>query len=169
MEVVNQMSAPLCPECKTPLATDRGDHRLRSSLDVTLLNVELRRCPDGHHVEAVIPALDGLYRALAIAVITKPSRLAPNEVRFLRKHLDWSGRDMARYFGVTPETVSRWESTTNPMSMRPTADRLLRTLVANRERRIIQAERLAQISDDDAPGHFEAHITSGDRWAAHAA
>jgi len=163
------MEAIACPDCSSTLETRREDYQLRSSLDVVLLDIEIRRCSGCGYSEAVIPNQDGLYRALALAVITKLARLAPNEIRFLRKYLDWTGRDLARYFGVTPETVSRWESRDRPMTMHPAADRLLRALVANRERRRLDAERLSAIGEGAEPGHFAARLEQGEAWLAEAA
>jgi len=36
-------------------------------------------------------------------------RLLPEEIRFLRTHLGYSGVDFAKAIGVVPETISRWE------------------------------------------------------------
>jgi len=49
----------------------------------------------------------------------------------LRKWLGWSGVDFAKHMGVTPETVSRWESVDNQKPMGGTAERLLRLAVAH--------------------------------------
>jgi putative zinc finger/helix-turn-helix YgiT family protein len=75
-----------------------------------------------------IPAIEGLHRQIAAAVIRKKGRLAPAEIRFLRKWLGWSGVDFAKRTGTKPETVSRWENGRTLMG--PQADRLLRVLVA---------------------------------------
>ena len=79
-------------------------------------------------IEVGIPGIEGLHRAIAEALIAKPARLAPEEVRFLRKHLGLSSADFAAHMGTTPEAVSRWER--GRAQMGPVADRLLRTLVA---------------------------------------
>jgi putative zinc finger/helix-turn-helix YgiT family protein len=95
---------------------------------VTLRGIEIRRCPQCGEHEAVIPRLEELHRTIAEAVSEKPARLAPAEIRFLRKYLGWSGADFAKHMGVTKESVSRWENGHEPMG--PTADRLLRLMVA---------------------------------------
>lgn len=99
-----------------------------SGLPVTLVNVEVRRCPKCGDFEVVIPKIEHLHALLAAAVISKASPLAPVEVRFLRKYLGWSGVDFAQHMGTTAETVSRWEN--GKLQMAATADRLLRTMVA---------------------------------------
>jgi putative zinc finger/helix-turn-helix YgiT family protein len=98
---------------------------------VSLRNVEVRRCPACGAFETIIPKIDQLHRLLALTIIRKPSALVPEEIRFLRKYLGWSGVDFAAHVGATPETVSRWEN--GKLTMSPQADRLLRMMVALRE------------------------------------
>jgi DNA-binding transcriptional regulator YiaG len=62
------------------------------------------------------------------AVIHKPARLSGAEVKFLRKHLGWSGADFAAHVGVDPTTVSAWENERKPFGT--SSDRLLRLMVA---------------------------------------
>ena len=49
-------------------------------------------------------------------------------MKFLRKHLGWSGADFAAHMGVDPTTVSAWENDRKPFG--PASDRLLRLIVA---------------------------------------
>jgi putative zinc finger/helix-turn-helix YgiT family protein len=76
---------------------------------VTLLGVEVSRCPACGEQEVAIPRIEELHRTIALSLIGKPSRLTPEEVRFLRKYLGLSGADFARMMHVDPSTVSRWE------------------------------------------------------------
>ena len=96
---------------------------------VTLQQVEVSRCPVCGETEVAIPHIEALHRAIAAVLVQKRARLAPEEIRYLRKYLGWSGVDFAAHMGVTPETVSRWERGTTPMGGQ--ADRLLRLLVVN--------------------------------------
>ena len=50
----------------------------------------------------------------------KKRRLAPEEIKFLRKSLGWAGVDFAKHMGATPETVSRWETARCRWAPRPT-------------------------------------------------
>ena len=97
-----------------------------------------------------IPAIEQLHRQIAAAVIRRKGRLAPPEIRFLRKYLGWSSADFAKRTGTRPETVSRWENGRTLMG--PQADRLLRLLVA-RETPVIEysVDVLAQVAGDDGP------------------
>ena len=91
---------------------------------VLLDNVPVWKCASCGEKEVGLPRMNELQDVLAHAVANRPGRLESAEIRFLRKHLGWSGRDFAAAFDVTPETVSRWENGDRNMST--TAERLLR-------------------------------------------
>jgi DNA-binding transcriptional regulator YiaG len=97
------------------------------------MNVETRACDECGEREVVIPKIEQLHRLIARALATEAPKLEPEHVRFLRKWLGYSSADFALVMGVRPESVSRWEraGTTNPIG--PTAERLLRVLVANQD------------------------------------
>jgi putative zinc finger/helix-turn-helix YgiT family protein len=97
--------------------------------NVILGNVEIRTCKSCGERELVIPKTQELHALLAKAIAGQPARLAPKEIRFLRKYLGFSSVDFAKEMGVAPETVSRWESAESPHQMSRQADRLLRLTV----------------------------------------
>src|SRR5437879_11660470 len=101
-----------CSECGGSMKRARENYRYAESglPNVILLGVEVSRCPTCGRVEVSIPRMAALHEGLARAISRKETRLAPEEVRFLRKHLGWSGTDFAGVMGVAPETVSRWET-----------------------------------------------------------
>jgi putative transcriptional regulator len=143
-----------CPRCRTPMETTRENVRWDASglSNVVLLDVEVRRCPECGERATVIPRIEQLHRSLAMAIIEHPSRLSPQEIRFLRKWLGWSGQDFAKHFGVTATTVSRWESTDDPSPMGGTAERLLRLAAAHGQpANEYPVSRLAEISEDAEP------------------
>jgi putative zinc finger/helix-turn-helix YgiT family protein len=113
--------------------------------------VEVATCSACGETYTGIPAIEGLHRAIASALIRKKRRLAAAEIKFLRKSLGWSGADFARRMGTTPETVSRWENGKAPMGAQ--ADRLLRMLVA-KEAPVTDysVDVLSQIAADDRSG-----------------
>lgn len=121
-----------CIDCGLSMRPSKESFRYEpvAGLRVTLIGLTSYRDDNGH-VAREIPALAGLHRALAGAVVRKRSRLAPAEIRYLRKSLGWSGRDFASYLGVTPESVSRWENGHDEMG--PQADRLLRLMAVNQQ------------------------------------
>jgi putative zinc finger/helix-turn-helix YgiT family protein len=127
--------------------------------NVVLLGLEFRTCPKCGEVERVMPRLAQLHRLIAERVAEKEARLIGAEIRFLRKHLGWSGEHFASVMSVRPETVSRWENEKEPMG--PIAERLLR-LMALREKPVTSYpnDRLADVAKTDArPLHLEARAS----------
>ncbi|MEP7245385.1 MAG: type II TA system antitoxin MqsA family protein [Gammaproteobacteria bacterium] len=122
-----------CLECGTRMRIKRETYKYDASglPGVTLVGIKVGRCPECKEVEVQIPNIEGLHRALALAIARKPERLTPDEIRFLRKYLGLSGTDFAQHLGVAAETVSRWEQGKTPMGT--TADRLVRILALTRE------------------------------------
>ncbi len=110
--------------------------------------------PAGGEAEVAIPRIDGLHRVLALAVARKPGRLAPDEIRFLRKHLGWSGVDFAGRFRVTPQTVTRWER--GQMHMNAQAELLLRILAPAMPP--VQSYPTAGVLPDDAHAIALDHV-----------
>lgn len=122
-----------CLVCGAEMKTGRENFRYDACgvPGVTLMGVEVSRCPQCGEYEVAIPQIDDLHKAIAKALIRKTSRLDPAEIRYLRKYLGWSGADFATHMGMKPETISRWETGAEPIG--PTADRLLRLMVATRD------------------------------------
>lgn len=122
-----------CIQCGAEMKTDRENFLYEASglPGVTLVGVEVSRCPNCGQYEVSIPHIEELHGLIAHTLIRKPARLSGAEVRFLRKWLGWSAADFAAHVGVTPETVSRWENAA--ASMGATADRLLRLMVVTKE------------------------------------
>jgi putative zinc finger/helix-turn-helix YgiT family protein len=117
------------------MTTTRGAHRyIESGLpNVTLTNVEIRTCSSCGEREVVIPNIEELHRVIARLVAMSHAKLTSEEIRFLRKWIGHSAEDFALLMGVRPETVSRWERKEGDYPMAPTAERLLRLMVANEE------------------------------------
>jgi putative zinc finger/helix-turn-helix YgiT family protein len=158
-----------CTDCRVPMESKARPYRYAECglPNVTLRNVEVRTCPKCGAESVVIPRIDELHGLLADAVVRKRARLAPQEVRFLRKYIGFSGVDFARACGVTPETVSRWE---NGAPMGAQADRMLRLMVLVRHP--IEAyplEELAEIGDGEAPSIKVALESGKHGWHAAAA
>ncbi len=118
-----------CGQCAGEMKTDRENFLYAASglPSVTLVGVEVSRCPRCGEFEVAIPRIEELHRTIARAVVRKPAPLSPAEIRFLRKWLGWSGIDFAEHIGVAPETVSRWEN--GATAMGAAADRALRLMV----------------------------------------
>ncbi len=98
--------------------------------NIILKDITQKRCPNCGSTFVSIPGMKGLHRSIAIALISKNSKLTPAERRFLRKSLGWSAADFARKFHTSAPVVSRWESERMPNSMSTANELLLRVLVA---------------------------------------
>src|SRR5688572_4662111 len=121
-----------CFSCGGRMVASRESYDYRScGLPVTLQDVRVSRCEECGEHEVSLPRIEELHRLIARNVIRKPTRFSPEEIRFLRKWLGYSGADLAETMGVTVEQVSRWEN--GKRDIGAPADRLLRLLVATRE------------------------------------
>ena len=56
-----------------------------------------------------IADLEGLHRAIGLALVQHKPRLSGAEVRFLRSELDFSQSDLAKVLGVGETSVRGWE------------------------------------------------------------
>lgn len=157
-----------CPQCqKTELVSScENYHYVESGLrNVTLRDVTVRSCPACGARLATIPRMAELHRALALALLRKPERLVPGEIRFLRKHLGWSGADFARKLHCSPSQVSRWESETSPVPMSNAYELLLRAAVALGEKVEDYAERMEEVATvDEARPAVLAMVHEGKSW-----
>lgn len=77
---------------------------------VYLQNVPIAKCKSCGESTVGIPRIEELHRVIAESVALSAPRLGAAEIRFLRTHLGWSGKECADKMGVVPETVSRWEN-----------------------------------------------------------
>ena len=158
-----------CTECGATMKTKRENYKYDASgLPVVLMGVSVSRCPECGEEEVEIPNIEGLHREIALTIVPKKERLAGQEIRFLRKHLGWSSASLATHLGVTPETMSRWETGAIPMGV--TADRLLRLIVAYRDRPVSFPLKMLRVVGwgDASPARIRVDIKHG-RWRAYAA
>lgn len=118
-----------CYECRVQTETRIGNYSYKESglPNITLCNVKISRCPSCGEEGVTIPRMEDLHRTIARIICRKSERLTPEEIRFLRTSLGWSGVDFARQFGVESETVSRWEN--GHQKMGASYDKLLRFCV----------------------------------------
>ncbi|MGH7726779.1 MAG: type II TA system antitoxin MqsA family protein [Candidatus Eiseniibacteriota bacterium] len=138
--------ARACLECGTRMESTREDYVYEpvAGLRVLLQKVQVARCSECRTLVPAIPKIAQLHRVIASSLVQKATSLAPPEIRYLRKHLGFSGEEFAHRMGVRRESVSRWETGKEPMG--PVADRLLRLMVVTQEPVAEYAlDRLAQI------------------------
>jgi len=85
--------------------------------NVTLVNgVVDEACKECGKGKITIPDIPGLIAAVAITRVKLPFKLNSREIRYFRKALNVTAKEMANYLKVTPETVSRWENEKMPVA-----------------------------------------------------
>jgi DNA-binding transcriptional regulator YiaG len=93
--------------------------------DVYLVNGFTREQIDGEDA-VTIEDLDGLWKAIGLALVKERKTLAPKEVRFLRHHMDLTQAELGAKLRVSDQTVARWEKGETPIA--GPADVVLRVL-----------------------------------------
>ena len=117
--------------------------------NVWLVGVDAFECPNKECSDegVIIPQLESLHDAIASHVASQEQKLLPEEIRFLRTHLGFSGIDFARYISVSPETVSRWEN--GSLKISETSERFLRVLVLARKGPFRNYEDLSRFANQE--------------------
>lgn len=90
-----------CTNCGEMLRPQPGNHRYDESglSNVVLQRVGIADCPKCGNSDVIIPHVIKIHQAIAAALANSPARLAGDQLRFLRKHLevgvgrrsDWAG------------------------------------------------------------------------------
>ena len=82
-----------------------------SGLDnIYLIGLTVEECQQCGDISAWIPKLNKLHRAIARAIVMKPSPLSGEEIRFLRTERELKAKDFAALLSIDPVTLSRWEN-----------------------------------------------------------
>ena len=95
---------------------------------ITILNSALKHtcgCCGQQTFDVQFP--ERLVAAAAVFRCKMPDRLLGQEIKFLRKSLEWTAAKLAERLNVAPETVSRWENDKAPMA--PVSEQLFRVQV----------------------------------------
>jgi len=82
------------------------------TLDTGVTDTICKKCGKG---KIFIPDVPGLITAVALTRVKLPFKLNSGEIKFVRKALDMTSKQMADLMKVTPETFSRWENEKMPM------------------------------------------------------
>lgn len=135
-----------CPTCrKATMKKSRKVHRYNESglSNVVLRTVTIEECPACGERLLGIDRLEQLHEEITHALVFKLGRLTPEEIRFLRKRLDWSGAEFARQMHATPYTVSNWE--TGKQDMGEKSDLLFRALVVIAKGYKVSLDQMAEL------------------------
>lgn len=123
------MNREVCNACEGPADVVRGDYPYKESglRNVTLSGIDLIRCRKCGNVDPVIPRMNELHRALALAVASQPFRLQGEDVRYLRKYLGMTQDQFAELLHIHKSNLSKWEN--NEDKIGEQSDRLIRVVV----------------------------------------
>lgn len=118
-----------CTECGEPQTQRRGttDYPESGLSNVQLINVPIWTCSNNHD-EVEIPAITQLHELLAQMIIRKPATISGPEIKFLRRRIGIQAKDFAERIGLTPVSLSRFETGARPVSRR--VDLLIKLSVA---------------------------------------
>lgn len=144
-----------CSMCgaKMESATVTNFHYSLSGLSKVYLNgIKIHRCKNHEcgEEEIEIQNIVELHNLLAEITAKQENKLVPEEIRFLRTHLGYSGVDFARKVGVDASTVSRWENGKAPMG--ETAEKLLRMMI------IFKTAPIGDYELMDVMARVESHV-----------
>jgi putative transcriptional regulator len=152
-----------CNEGETTTTTETHLYVESGLPNVVLHGVNVRRCPKCGAFEVLLPRVTELHRVIANGIIHKLARLSGAEVKFLRKHLGWSGADLADHMGVDPTTVSAWENERKAFGT--SSDRLLRLIVARQAPvEDYSLDELTKIADEQEPSRRMEISPRGQGW-----
>ncbi len=85
---------------------------------------EVRETPYGRGV--AIHDVEGLHRTIGLDLVNRKPAFSGDEVRFLRKELDMSQAQLARFLGVGESSIRGWEK--GRQSITVPAERMLRLI-----------------------------------------
>jgi len=138
-----------CSNCSEPAKIAHGNYQFKESglENVVLCGIELIQCDHCGNEDPIIPGMDDLFRTIALALVTKPYRLAGEEVRFLRKYMGLTGDGFSRLLHVDKTTLSKWENNDDPVGTQ--SDLAIRMLTMS------QDESLRARFDHVVRDHFE--------------
>jgi DNA-binding transcriptional regulator YiaG len=152
-----------CSNCGQPAEIAHGNYQFKESgLDnVILCGIELIKCKQCGNEDPIIPALDDLFRTIALALVTKPYGLAGEEVRFLRKYMGLTGDEFSRMIHVDKTTLSKWENNDDPVG--PQSDLAIRMIVMSQNQAL--REELKNAIREFEKIKFRAHSRARRRGA----
>lgn len=122
------MKCSICESTKN-LKSASVTHKYKDcGLDNVILHgVKESRCEDCGEVYLGFGDMEKLHQLIAVHLIQKSDLLTGKEVRFLRKHLGYSGSVFSKLVGYEVEHLSRIEN--GKAAVQETFDRLVRALI----------------------------------------
>ena len=157
-----QKKKQVCTNCGKPVRAEQISHQYDESglPGIVLQGVSAWNCAACGYDEIAIPHVAKVHRAIALGLARSPRRLTGAQFRFLRKHLELSGEQLARYLHTDKTKISKWEREGDPIG--PASDRLMRQLVTALDPELaamspLVARCLPEISEESGGG-MELHV-----------
>jgi putative zinc finger/helix-turn-helix YgiT family protein len=115
-----------CHACGKELKPNIRDYEyVESGLkNVILKSIRVYECKECNEIIPEIPNVKQIHKWIADYLLKKPGVLTGEELRFLRKAMSKSAKDLAEMLNVDPVTVSRWENNRERIGVH--SDRLIR-------------------------------------------
>jgi DNA-binding transcriptional regulator YiaG len=131
------MKTELCGNCGNPVQVVCRDYEFKEmGMPVILHQVKVIECVHCGNTDPIIPNLDGLMRVLALGVLRNPNKLCGSEVRFLRKYVNKSAAEFARFLHVSHTHLSKIENDRYEIGSQ--MDKLVRLMVVNLDPRLVE-------------------------------
>lgn len=126
-------------------------HYLESGLDNVYLQNGYRYENSPHGKQLIIKDIDGLHKAIGIALIRDRKNLSGKELRFLRHEMLMSQSTLSRLLEVSEGAINRWEN--EKSAINKPAELLIRILYAeyigeNNNNIRNSLKRIANIEDE---------------------
>lgn len=122
------MKTILCGNCGERANVVQKEYQFdETGIPVILHGIEVIECPHCGAIDPIIPSMNGLMDSLAIGVLCSPCKLTGGEVRFLRKYVNKSAREFARFLHVEHTHLSKIENGRLEIGNR--TDKLVRMIV----------------------------------------
>lgn len=152
-----------CTNCGGSITFEPRNYRYTESglSNVVLQGVEVAQCDACGKVDVILPHMEKIHWAIARALTAEnPARMTGEQLRFLRKHIEFSGEKLASHLGTDRTKISKWERGEDPIGK--FTDRLVRLLVAELDKDLKPvaasvAEHLPMITDESGKA-FELHV-----------
>lgn len=130
--------------------------------NIYLTSGYVRKQRGGHWMTSIEDA-DGLHRAIARHLVLRRKQLSGRELRFLRKNMELTQAELAQLFGVTDQTVARYEKGESEFT--GAADMLLRLLVVGHLTGAVDPIKLAEeIRESDDVTEDKLVLEHDDVW-----
>ncbi len=119
-----------CQVCGLPTQENTADYYVEdlTGIHVGLVNAaKIATCQSCGEETVTIPDVEGLIAAAAVCRVMIPIKLNGAEIKFLRKVMEYSAKELSEILDVRPETFSRWENDKDQMPV--LAEKVFRGLV----------------------------------------